>query len=139
MRCTFVALMLICTGCSDGSPRRYPVQGKVVFPDGEVLKQGTVEFQSLGREPPVTATGSIQPDGRFEMETMSQNDGAIIGRHRVIVVGEQEVGTSEERPWKLSKSPVHQRYADFKTSGLEVTVEPKRNVVELAVDYAADR
>ena len=135
-----IALLIVAlSGCSDGKPRRYPVQGKVTFPDGKVLTRGTVEFQSIGQSPPSTATGSIQPDGSFELETATAKDGAIPGRHRVVVVGDDEISTSEERPWKLSKSLVHPRHARFKTSGLEVVVEPKRNAIVIQVEYSPDK
>lgn len=140
--CHGACLTVLCVGlggCSDGTPRRYPVQGKVVFPDGTTLTRGTVEFQSLDGNPPLTATGSIQPEGTFELETKGKKDGAVAGRHRVIVVGDDEVGTSEERPWKLSRSLVHPRYASFRTSGLEVIVEPKRNSITIDVEYAAEK
>lgn len=133
------AIFVGLAGCSDGMPRRYPVQGKVVFPDGTPLTRGTVEFLSLDVDPPLTATGSIRPEGVFELETAGKRGGAVAGRHRVVVVGDDETGTSEERPWKISKSLVHPRYASFKTSGLEVVVEPKRNSITIDVEYATDK
>lgn len=137
MRMIVVSLLLVAVaGCSDGKPRRYPVRGQVKFSDGTPLRRGTVEFQSIGQDPPMTATGSIRPEGMFELETFGGNDGAIAGKHRVVVVGDDEIGTREERPWRIPKSLVHPRHGSFKTSGLEVTVEPKSNTVTIEVDYA---
>ena len=136
MRIAILSLLLVgLAGCSDGNPKRHPVQGKVKFPDGKLLTTGIVEFQAMDHETPVTATGTITPEGTFELGTFSLNDGAIAGRHRVVVLG-GEIGTDIERPWLLPSQQVDPRYGDFKTSGLEITVEPKENDITIEVNYA---
>lgn len=133
-----MCLLATVPGCSDGRPRRYPVQGHVAFPDGNQLKSGTIEFLSLDHDPSITATGTITEEGTFFLGTFSTKDGAVAGRHRVVVLGDHEVSSSEERPWKLPHNPVHPRFGDFDTSGLEVTVEPRRNDITITIDYATD-
>jgi hypothetical protein len=132
----WLILLIGLAGCSDGNPKRYPVHGKVRFPDGKLLTTGTVEFQAIDHSTPMTATGTITPEGTFELGTLSLDDGAIAGRHRVIVLGDGEIGTGIERPGLLPPALVHPRYRDFKTSGLEVTVEPQNNDLTIDVQYA---
>ena len=36
--------LVLAIGCGDGRPRAYPVSGKVVFEDGEIVQFGDVEF-----------------------------------------------------------------------------------------------
>ena len=132
-----VALLLaVVSGCSDGNPKTYPVQGEVRFPDGKPLTKGTVEFELLDQEKPITATGEISSDGSFVLGTFELDDGAIAGRHRAVVIADHQIGTGVERPGKVPSPGLHPRYRDFKTSGLEFTVEPGENKIPIEVDYA---
>src|SRR5262245_32840897 len=59
-----------------------PVRGKVTL-DGKPLAQGMIAtLPAAGRG----ASGTIQPDGSFELQTFGKNDGATIGLHKVAVV-----------------------------------------------------
>jgi hypothetical protein len=132
-----VALLFVAvTGCSDGNPRTYPVRGEVRFPDGRPLTRGTVEFELLDQEKPITATGEISEDGTFVLGTFKLDDGAIAGRHRAAVIADHEIGTGAERPGTLPPTALDPRYRDFKTSGLEFTVEPGKNEIVIKVEYA---
>jgi hypothetical protein len=129
-------LLAVAAGCSDGNPRTHPVQGKVRFPDGRPLTRGTVEFELLDQEKPITATGEISEDGTFVLGTFKLDDGAIAGRHRAAVIADHEIGTGAERPGTLPPTALHPRYRDFKTSGLEFTVKPGENEFVIKVEYA---
>ncbi len=76
---TFHVILVLATicnvGCSDSGRKTYPVRGIVRFPDGKVLREGSVEFEIVGRKPPVTATGVIGPDGSFVLGTYALDDG----------------------------------------------------------------
>lgn len=123
-------------GCSDGNPRRYAVNGQVLFPDGRPLTTGTVERETLDEEEPLTATGTVSENGTFELGTFDVDDGAVAGRHRVVVLGDAEIGTGTERPGLLPPPTLHPRYRDYKTSGLEFTIEPDDNDIKIQVEYA---
>jgi hypothetical protein len=79
-------------GCSKSKaegPKLYSVKGKIVFKNGEPLKGGTVQFQSLAGSS-LTTMGEIKKDGSFALYTLVENKtksaGAPEGQHRVIVI-----------------------------------------------------
>ena len=126
----------VASGCSNGNPTTYEVHGEVRFPDGRPLTKGTVEFELLDQAMPITATGEISKDGTFVLGTFERDDGAIAGRHRAVVIADHQIGTGMERPGKLPPTPLHPRFRDFQTSGLEFTVDPGENEIVIQVEYA---
>lgn len=132
----FVLLLIATLGCSNGNPKTYRVRGEVRFPDGMPLTKGTIEFESLDQETLLTARSEIAEDGTFKLGTFEVADGAVEGRHRVVVVANHEIGTGAERPDKLEPPKLHPRFADFKTSGLEFVVKPGKNEFTVSVEYA---
>ena len=132
-----VVLLIVATlGCSSGNPKTHDVHGVVRFPDGLPLTAGTIEFESLNTEMPFTARGEVSEDGTFDLGTFSMTDGAVEGRHRVVVVSNHEIGTGAERPGDLEPSKLHPRFADYRTSGLEFEVKPGKNEFTVPVEYA---
>lgn len=123
-------------GCSDRDVVTYPVRGIVRFTDGKLLRDGTVEFEIMGREKPITATGEIGPDGSFVLGTYESNDGAVAGKHRAVVIADYEIGTGYERPWLIPAAQLHPKYRDFQSSGLEFLVKPQDNDIIVEVEYA---
>jgi len=74
-------------GCRRG-PRVVPVSG-VVEVDGAPLTSGAITVvPDRGR----AASGTIGTDGRFTLTTFVPGDGAILGRHRVVVIAHQDLG-----------------------------------------------
>lgn len=74
-------------GCRRG-PQVVPVSG-VVEVDGRPLPSGAITVvPDHGR----AATGTIGKDGRFTLTTFVPGDGAILGRHRVVVTAHQDLG-----------------------------------------------
>ena len=126
-------------GCSESGRSVYPVSGIVRFPDGQVLRDGTVEFEIVGRNPPVTATGSIGPDGSFVLGTFEASDGALVGKHRVVVIADYVIGSGPERPGLIPESMLHEKYRNFRTSGLVHEVKPEINNIVIEVEYAAEQ
>ncbi|EMI20934.1 hypothetical protein RMSM_02146 [Rhodopirellula maiorica SM1] len=124
------------TGCSSGEVTTYPVYGVVRFPDGKLLREGTIEFEISGVQNPVTATGEIAPDGSFFLGTYQIDDGAVAGRHRVVVIADSVIGTGVERPGLLPKSILHPKYRDFNTSDIVIDIQPATNNVVIDVEYA---
>jgi hypothetical protein len=114
-------------GCGSG---RYPVAGKVVWADGTPAKElvgGMVICESTGV--PVGARGEIKEDGSFQLVTERPGDGATPGRYRVLISQPRPDDSLRPRP----PLPMDTRFEDFKTSGLEFTVEPRRNEPVLKV------
>ena len=130
--------MLLCSlaaGCG-GPPKTYLVHGMVVFPDGQPLTRGTVEFEALQQNKPITASGEIAKDGSFRLGTFAPNDGAIAGEHRVAVISDYSIGTGVERPGELPPPQLDPKFRSVKTSGLKFTIKPQMNNILVEVDYA---
>lgn len=128
-------LLGIAVGCS-GQPTTYLVHGTVVFPDGQPLTRGTVEFEAMNQSKPITASAEIAKDGSFQLGTFAVNDGAIAGEHRVAVISDYEIGTGVERPGELPPPQLDPKFRSFKTSGLKFIVKPKTNNILIEVRYA---
>ena len=129
-----IAITAITAGCSD-QRETYIVHGMVVYPDGNPVTDGTVEFEAIDEKRPITASSEIEPDGTFQLGTFAPKDGAVPGRQRIAVITDSEIGTEAERPEFLPPIVVATRFAEFKTSGLETVVEPRMNNVLIEVDY----
>ncbi len=123
-------------GCSSARRDTFPVRGIVRFPDGQLLRDGTVEFEIMGRETPITATGSIGPDGSFVLGTFEVDDGALAGEHRVVVIADYVIGNGAERPGLIPEAKLHPKYRSFRTSGLVLEVQPQSNNLVIEVEYA---
>jgi hypothetical protein len=126
------------SGCGNANREIYPVSGFVRFGDGQLLRQGSVEFETTGREKPITARGTINPDGSFVLGTYQRDDGAFVGIHRAVVISDYEIGNSYERPWLIPKEKLHPKYRSFSTSELVFEVKPQANDFRIEVEYAAE-
>lgn len=132
------ALLAFFLGCSN-QPPTYPVVGRVTFSDGEPVNSGTVEF--LSAEHDLNARGKIKSDGSYVLSTFRPNDGAVAGRHRIIVV--QHIIVETARPVKHGGSGhahkphrvVDRRYASYRNSTLSSLVSDRgSNVIDLEVE-----
>lgn len=115
------ALWIAVVGCGTGKPETYPVPGSIRFEDGTPVSFGMVEF--FHPELQLSARGKIQPDGTFQIGTFESGDGAVAGKHRVMIIQLLMPGTLG------GKQPPHSghidsSYANFETSKLEFTVDP---------------
>jgi hypothetical protein len=128
-----IAAALVVAGCGGGS---YPVQGEVLWSDGTPateLAGGFVGFSSEAAK--LSARGEINPDGSFSLSSLRKDDGLPPGVYQVIVAPPEPSAT--EGP---AAQPVQGRrllptkYQSYQNSGLEITVEPKRNQVKLKLE-----
>ena len=130
-------LALLCLlGCGGGATT-YSAGGRVTYPDGSPVEGGAVEFRSLETEKPVGARGVIQADGTFQLTTYEPEDGAVPGRHQVLIVSKRpsrDEWVALQRAGKLKA--VHPKYQRFDSSGLELTVteNPAENDFQITVD-----
>ena len=129
-------------GCSSGGPTTYPVSGKVML-DGQPLEGAAVMLKPV--DGGSNGYGVAGADGSFDVTTYRQGDGAVPGKHQIIVslekivqpddlkteavAGDQEE-LDDENELAVSDqveviSLVPARYADFETSGLTVEVGPE--------------
>jgi hypothetical protein len=82
-----VGLAVLGCGSDTGLDLAY-VRGKVTF-DGKPVPNGTVIFEpdaSKNTTGP-TAMGTINRDGEFVMSSSSGGDGAVVGFHKVAIIG----------------------------------------------------
>jgi hypothetical protein len=128
-------LLLACTGCGRGTDL-YRVTGTVRH-QGQPVEGAVVTF--ICAQPPKTATGTTDRDGRFELRTYPDGRGAVAGKHKVTVTklaapaGVSNVSAMDEMvekakaPQVPAASSINQlpaRYAKPETSQLEFEVTP---------------
>ena len=87
-----VALALGLSGCAGGL---YPVRGTVTLDDGTPLTKGLVVFERVGGGTPITARGSVGPDGTYELSTAVRREVHEVRDVRAGVRGE---GRAERLP-----------------------------------------
>ena len=124
-------VLLCClSGCSvDSSPETFPVRGMVRLADGTLLRGGVVEFEVMSLTKLVTARGKIGADGMFQLGTFKDGDGALPGKHRVVVITHYQIGSGAERPGEIPERKLDSKYNDFATSSLVIEVKREENEV----------
>lgn len=108
LRNWLLLLLLVAAGC-DSRPKRVPVSGKVLI-DGAPLAFGAVVFIPEGGR---QSTGSIDANGNFKLTCFEPNDGALVGKHHVQVLGNEPINNTTIK-WHAPK-----KYADRQTSDLK--------------------
>src|SRR5688572_22509980 len=87
---TLLSLLLAASGCRPAGPpgpKTYPVQGKVVYKNGQPYPGGAIEFRPTAGEPH-NAVGVIGPEGSFKLQTLGGNvplAGAVEGTFQVTI------------------------------------------------------
>lgn len=116
----FALFISLTIGCSDGRPTRVPISGQVLI-DGKPLKSGYIRFVSADHRP---SQGYLDANGRFTLSCFEDNDGAVIGQHKIEIRGTEMVNPQLMR-WHAPK-----KYADQQTSELvqEIT-GPTDNII----------
>ncbi|MEM8678482.1 MAG: hypothetical protein AAGF97_03910 [Planctomycetota bacterium] len=113
--------VLLLAGCAQDGSGLVRVRGTLKYEDGTPVtgELATIVFQPDTNKrpvPPKSASGTIGPDGSFELMTQEPGDGAHPGTYKVVLkvwenYREQEPG-------------VDQQYADARTTPLDATVSP---------------
>ena len=127
----WVAIVMLLQGCGGSGLETYPVQGTVTLSDGTPITSGVIEFESS--EQSVAAVGWIQEDGTFTMGTAGQDNGAVLGSHRVLLRPHMPLGDGAEATG-FRRAPIPPRYSQYETSGLEFTVEAKSNEFHIVLE-----
>jgi hypothetical protein len=125
-------LGLLLGGCSGGGHGLAVVKGKVTY-KGKAVPNGTVNFNPVDGSKP-SATGKIQPDGSYTLETFVSNrpsPGAVIGPHKVVIVAMQDQeGILPEQRAALPPPIVPAKYTHPSTTDLKAEVENKENTID---------
>jgi hypothetical protein len=117
LRLVVVAGLLLVVGCSPGE-RVYEVHGRItidsqpITPD--VLSHGFVSFQTESTEGR-DAVGAIQQDGTYRLTTNKPDDGAVVGKYKVYIIG------TDNRERNV--------FDEVSTTGLTAEVQPKVNEI----------
>ncbi len=121
------SLLAAGAGCGSGD-RTYRVEGVVTTTDGAPVAGGIISFDGIDQS--TSATARLDERGYFRLGTHQQADGVPAGRYRVVVLPEPIPDPAAgEAP-----ATFHPKYRSYDTSGLEYTVEPKRNYFEIQLD-----
>ena len=121
-------------GCGKAKRDRAVVTGKVTY-NGEPLRFGTVIFEPGSGQ---FATGAIQPDGTFQMETRGEGEGAPVGKCKVRFVcssnqdpsaqaAAAKTGRMQGEGLSMGRSLIPKKYLSSATSGITVDVKPGDN------------
>ena len=124
-----VALATGAPGCGGSELPLAKVHGKVTY-KGKPLEQGQVVFiPGTGVLGP-SAIGEIASDGTFRMTTADQ-DGAVIGTHKVMVHSRRPLTDAEKGTLKITELLVPAKYADEQNTPLTCEVKSGDNVLNL--------
>lgn len=128
-------LVLTClAGCSSDQLPTYPVEGTVRFKDGSFPKFGDIEFYSGTHR--INARGKINRDGSFTVGTYDPNDGAVEGKHKIMILqvsGNHLTAQYNDVIKHDHGALVSTAYFDYRTSDLEYDIKRETNRVELVV------
>jgi hypothetical protein len=128
-----LAALIAAPGCGSG---RYTVNGKVTYPDGSPVPEGSVIGQMGEGVTSVTVQGNIKSDGSFSWGTERESDGAKPGLYRVIVVpralGDFELAQG-------MRPAVDSKFGNPKSSGIEFEVKAGKNELNITVTKPAER
>jgi hypothetical protein len=121
-------------GCGRGGAEpTHRVEG-VVRLDGQPLTQGYVLFTAIpegAEQRSHTARGEIGPDGRYRLTTFAKNDGAVAGRHKVVVVAIGGADPDREDTLSTPLPAIPEKYTSPQTTDLEVTVQRGTNQIDI--------
>ena len=102
-----LATCVACVGCSN-QPEVAPVRG-VVMMDGKPLPGGRIMFEPIasGDNKVIgkSAFGEIESDGTFVLMTYEEGDGALVGSHHPVVMGDRQEEDPELNPKGIRTGP----------------------------------
>ena len=124
------AALLAVPGVAGCGSRYYPVRGTVTLDDGTPVTRGMVVFERTAGGPPITARGTIQSDGSYQLGTDKPGDGVPPGKYRVLV---NPLDMSDV-PDEQKQLPFDVKYTRFATSGLECEVATGPNEYPIKLD-----
>jgi hypothetical protein len=125
----FFLSTIVLSGCNRDAPVTHPVKGAIVFTGGDVkLLAGSHVDAALTSDPTLRASGVIQDDGTFTLETLhggASHRGARSGKYQVRVLLNDDEPKARRHVARL----IAPRYLDFKTSDLNLEVPTTSPIV----------
>jgi hypothetical protein len=123
-------IFLSMAGCGERQPETYPVVVKVVYPDGKPVPDAQVV--AMSDESRVSSRCSTGPDGTCRLTTHKPEDGAVLGRH-LVIVAQPAVRGDPDIPYTGPR--IADKFASAHSSGLviDVTKDESKNQFTLTV------
>jgi hypothetical protein len=110
-----------------------PVHGTVTY-RGKPLERGTVVFLPEPGTPGPPAVSHVRADGSYQLSTLGQ-DGASIGRHRVLVHLRRQPTKAEERQMGVVlESLIPEKYSRDDQSPLRLEVKAGANEFPIVLE-----
>jgi hypothetical protein len=108
--------------------------------NGEPLQIGSLLFVPVGGGP--SSEGNIDRNGNYRMGTYTTVDGAVLGKHQVMITAFTSMGGNglPEDSIKGDSAPVSiipEKYGDLAKSGLEIEVKEGQNNVDFVLTAKA--
>jgi hypothetical protein len=128
-------LLVFVAGCNQSLA---PVRGTVTYEDGSPVTRGTVVFESKDVEKPITARGSIQPDGSYQLGTLKPGDGVPPGMYRALLAPQVDLSEADKPASQRTPPLFDERWSDFGTSGLEFEVKSGSNDIPIKIARPAN-
>jgi hypothetical protein len=129
-RVGFAGAVLALAGCGSDQLKTAIVRGTVTY-NGKPVPNGTISFIPTSGP---SATGEIQPDGSYTLTTYRKGDGAVLGRHTVVIVAMQDMsGRLPEQRNPLPPPIVPVQYTSLATSDLRAEVKDEENTVNFSL------
>ena len=119
-----ISALTLLAGCLGSSaPKTINVQGKVTYQDQPVTL-GYVSFvpvEPAEGYPSRPASGTINPDGTYQLSSFGENDGAVPGKYQVAIVSKTG-GPTPEEPDAPEEWAIPKKYGNPAESGLTATI-----------------
>ncbi|MCU0981543.1 MAG: hypothetical protein MUF25_20525 [Pirellulaceae bacterium] len=133
-----VGLLVTLPGCSGGNPTA-KVTGKVTH-DGQPVTSGNLTFAPVSGTVGKPAAGKVKSDGSYVLSTYAAEDGAVVGRHRVVFSPSSGDSGQEETPLEPGKHAEDKPASAVPFSGLVpkvAEVEVKSGSNEINIELVA--
>ena len=118
-------------GCGETGPDLCPVTGTVIYQGGPV-EDAVVAFR--GEAATKLATGRTDAEGRFELTTFEDGDGAVAGKHQVTVSKFVVEGPGTSGPVSMDEAAENpQPQAESRNFLPAKYADPARPLIELTV------
>jgi hypothetical protein len=124
-----LVFVLSCVGCGTGQYTGpvYPVKGQVLLANGKPLTSGSIQF--IPKPGGLLASGKLDKDGNFSLESLDKREGAAPGEYKVRI--EPSLEMTAPKRGKSQPLPFATKYRDDDgDTGLTATVKSEPTQLE---------
>lgn len=137
---------VVCMGCGAGV-KIAPVRGRITI-NGRPVTEGQITFYPVAGN---MAYGSIGADGEYRLTTFDNGDGALVGKHQVVILATKITGPPSpatlEEELRIGGGGgtlpadsgglewiVPEKYSDRSQTPLTAEVKPGSNTIDFSLD-----